>query len=416
MNTRITTALVLAVLAVGAIDVAVHRPGPMTASVPLVAGDPASATEIHVRKLESDVVIRKTDGGWAIATPYRDRADPAFIDGLLAIGQRAPDAEVDRGHLEDYGLDAGSAIHVSIHGDTGELGAFDVGFDLEGGQTFLRLAGDRIVRAQVGGRAFFDRPLNGWRDPKLLPWAPSEIGTLHIDREPGFTLVREPTLGDDDAPLFGPWQRVEIPQAIDQPEANAFLAAVAGLRVLSVAGPSANTGVDDPILAIHVQSVEEGAKQILSFGRTDEGTFVRRNAEPTVYQVSPKVLDLALRSQDAWNDRTWGPPLVGTTEFFADGLRLKFQSGRWTYEGQPANDGAIVERLDLLSSLRVEQWLTGKKCPTGHLFAVSSPEKRRWIISENPPVVCDPDEPTRQGRLDPTVIRKLLARGSSVQP
>ena len=154
----------------------------------LAAFEESTATWIALTQGDETLRMERSDDGWAVVQPYRHSADPTAVDAIvdvLAAGV-VPDARVDEGEHDRYGLDGADPIRVEAGDPDQTLGALYVGNDAVDGTTFVRFAGaEEVYRARIGGRDRYDRPAGAWRNPRLLQLPVDRITSIAVARDDG---------------------------------------------------------------------------------------------------------------------------------------------------------------------------------------------------------------------------------------
>ncbi len=406
---RHTGWLLAAVLAVGAVDVAVRvsaRPAAQQDLPALQGFDPAEVDRISLGRADAPTVLERRDGTWFLAAPTRAPADPALVRELLeglADGV-VPDARVDDGDHERYGLDGGQELRVDVQAGERSLLDLYVGHDAGGGVSFVRLPGaDDVYRARVGGRARFDRSPGAWRDRQVTDLDPASIVALRV----GDTTVER----DGDR-----WRSASGP--LDGPTVAALVNALAKLRGIEVAAPGRELGEELEVTLIDAS----GAEVALSFGRSGELWLVRRGQDR--WRVAPDLARLLASAPASLADRAlWAgvPADVTRLEVRSDarsGL-LERDSEGWRVV-RPPNVDVDPRRADAaaewLAAPRVDAWASGGAAfPSRHEWRVtlggrvrtlelgaSSPDGQRIAIRD----AADPD---RIGWIDARIVSGIEA-------
>lgn len=228
---------------------------------------------------------------WRVTDPLDVPADAAQIRAFLRIfGPGVPmQVLVDRGHLEDYGVDDQHGKLVELWTGSSEPAvAVWVGRQAAGGATFVRIPGDDAVyRADVGGQARVMRAGAEWRDRTALELDPDTLVELRVERavEP-FTLVREP--GPDGKP--GPWRLVGLDVEVDTAAADTFVRTLAKLRAGEILSPDYDAGFAAPAAVLTLTDGAGVATRVVLGAKEVEGAaFVRVSDRDEVFRVSAVV-------------------------------------------------------------------------------------------------------------------------------
>ena len=367
---RRTQALLAAVVAVGLLDVVAHwTAGPSSVeALPSSPGfDVEDARQITVGRTDASVVLALTDGAWRIVAPAAGPADAEHVSALLgglANGVH-PDARVDEGDFERYGLAGGSELRVEVRGAQAPLATLHLGHDAGGGSTWVRFAGeDTVYRARVGGRGTYERTPRGWRDRRIVDVEADAIVALTISGDQGQTRLAREAAG---------WRSPDLP--IDGPAIQQLVDALAQWTALEVAAPGAGTAdvrLDLELASGRLLGLEIEAQGSLWFVRASDRDDRWRVAAgiPTLLAGAPQTL----ADRHLWTSTSAVERIVREDE---RGQRVLAHSGEGWEILRPAHVDVDVRRAEAaarwLSAPRVEAWGDASKLP--------ATPTRRWTIT-----------------------------------
>ena len=268
--------------------------------------EPGEVAEIDLVRGNETISLRRADGGWRVAAPVDDRADPDVVDRLLLAARfldvRDREAAKDPAAVPESGL-AAPRVRLDLRG------ARDVRLDL-GGPTAL----PEEIFARVGGQPFVLRvpdsilelttaPAESFRDPRLTELSADDIEKFTVQRADGELTVRLER---------GRWIIEKPVQAPADPRAvRDFLERLLGLRITAfapgtaAAAPEALPGQAARLaltprgggdeLSIEIQRAPEAEKFV--------ARFVPRNGSLEVDPAAALLFDI---SPDALRDRSLG--------------------------------------------------------------------------------------------------------------
>lgn len=255
---------------------------------------------------------------WAITSPLQADADAAQVRTLLRglAGGVGMLAQVGEGDPKDYGLSNEHAINVQLY-TKGDVPAVSlvVGKPAGGPTAFVRLPDSPVIwRADVGGRARYERPAADWRDKMALDIARERVRALTLVRGEADVLrvVRGPSteIDADGNPVAGPWVvdgagEKSRGDAVDNASIDVLVGALARLRAGQIHNPDYAAGFEAPA-ATATLTLDDGATHRVVLGsKLDDGaSFVRVDDRPDVYRVSGQVGRLALQPREQLRDRS----------------------------------------------------------------------------------------------------------------
>jgi hypothetical protein len=287
-------------------------------------------------------------------------------------------AEVGKADPETYGFGNDSVVTVELFKD-GPTPAVSliVGKSAGGPNAFVRLPGSDVAyRADVGGRARFERPAADWRDKVALEVPTDEVASLTLTRSPpeGREVVRfargpSPGPDKDGNPQPGPWGIVEgAPKGFvaDDATIGRIVGVVGSIRAGMIHNPDFQAGFDAPAVVAELALRDGSRHTVVLGGQAEEGAaFVKVDDRPEVFRVSAQVGRVLTLPVAALRDRTvlaFDPATVASATLVEGGLTVMLeQSGdgarTWTV-AQPANmdaDQTLARKLvDDLSTLRAD--------------------------------------------------------------
>jgi len=274
-----------------AVDLWVHSADSASAdALPILGGfRPSDIDELAITSVVGTVRIARGDDGWEVAAPYSHDADDALVQGIIAIlaDGVSPEARVDEGDHERYGLVAGQQVLVELKGVGQVVSALYVGNNAGGGVNFVRIPGeDAVYRARIGGRSRYDRPHGAWRNLQVFTFQPAGVVGIRIDAdgEPViFTKGPNGWAGDD---LDG-----ELVAALPEN--------LGSLRATRVMAPGSVAGFDGRVTL----TMDAGPPVAFDFGTEGQIGVIRTEANGPLYQVPAPLTDLLADGRDAFADR-----------------------------------------------------------------------------------------------------------------
>lgn len=345
-------------------------------SLPAVTPDQVTRLEISspIEKLTLERVSTQKGTAdferWRIVTPLAFPADAAQIRSLLRnFGPGVPmEARIDEGNHEDYGLDNENGLVVELFtGDAVPALSVVVGKPAAGPTTFVRLPeSDTVYRADVGGRARFERPAADWRDKVALDVDRALVDTLVVERgAETLRFARGPSVAadKDGKPLPGPWTMRDAPFAVDDDTVEAIVHTLARIRAGEIHNPDYEAGFDAPAARATLGMKDGTTHTVVMGGRREEGAaFVRVDDRPEVFRTNAGVARQLLLPLEALRDRalfSFEPQDVASIALLDGGLTVvlaQSEDGRaWTV-AQPPNMDADQKQsqflVNTLASLR----------------------------------------------------------------
>ncbi len=275
-----------------AIDIGVHRTDSSNTDVlPLLGGFSASdVDELAITSVEGTVRLARSDDGWEVTHPYTHDADDALVQTIIATLSAGvqPDARVDEGDLERYGLTASQQVLVELSGVGQLVSALYVGGNAGGGVSFVRLPDDQTVyRARIGGRSRYHRPAGGWRNLQVFSFQPAAV--VNIDIESGGTKV---TFSRGDNGWSGAGLDGELIAALPE--------RLGELRATRVMAPESVEGFDGRLTL----TMDAGPPVVFDFATQGDIGVIRTETDGPLYQVPAALTVLLTNGQDAFADRT----------------------------------------------------------------------------------------------------------------
>lgn len=406
-----TLALLVLAVVLAAFNLVGRGAGEVETLPELPAAPPDSVHRIEVstpvQKLTLERVSRERGipdfERWRIVQPLEFPADAAQIRSLLrTFGQGvAMEAKVDEGNLDQYGLDNENGLVVELFGnDPVPVVSFVVGKPAAGGSTFVRLPeDDAVYRADVGGRARWERPAADWRDKVALQFDRAQATTFTIQRG-GETLrfARGASIATDKEgkPLPGPWAMDGAPFPIDDETVESVVRALSHLRAGDIHNPDYDAGFDAPAATATVALADGTTHTVVVGSRDVEGaTFVKVDDRPEVFRTNAQVGRMLTSPLTAYRDRsllTFERDDVETVSFTEGGITVVLaQEGEgnvWTV-AQPPNMDADQKQaqamINTLANLRAAGLAGDDRFePTGARFVVRYRDGRADTLEIGP--------------------------------
>ena len=317
---------------------------------------------------------------WVLREPIEGPADAAQVSTLLrAFAPGVPMvAEVGKADPETYGFGNDTLLTVELFKDAPTPAvSLLVGKSAGGPAAFVRLPGSDVAyRADVGGRARFERPAADWRDKVALEVPTDEVTTLTLTRDPPegrevLRFARGPSPGPDKDgnPQPGAWGIEEgAPEGFvaDDATIGRIVGVVASLRAGMIHNPDYQAGFGSPAVVAELALRDGSRHTVVLGGQAEEGAaFVKVDDRPEVFRVSAQVGRVLTLPVAALRDRTvlaFDPATVASATLSEGGLTVMLeQSGdgarTWTV-AQPANmdaDQTLARKLvEDLSTLRAD--------------------------------------------------------------
>lgn len=345
-------------------------------SLPPTAPDSVHRVEIStpIQKLVLERVSREKGTPdfeeWRIVTPLDFAADASQLRTLLrAFGRGVPmEALVDEGNHEQYGLDNENGLVVELF-TTEAVPAVSlvVGKPAAGSSTFVRLPGDDAVyRADVGGRARYERPAADWRDKMVVDLDRAQVTALTLQRG-GEVLrfERGPSVATDKDgnPIPGPFIMKDAPFPVDAESVESIVRALSRVRAGEIHNPDYEAGFEAPTARATLTLKDGSTHTLVLGGRSDaQAGFLRVDDRPEVFRVTGQITRMMTQPLDAMRDRallSFEPDDVATVALTEGGLTVvlaQSEEGRaWTV-AQPPNMDADQKQAEFmvntLSTLR----------------------------------------------------------------
>lgn len=306
MKTRTTLLLLAVLLVLGAVAVFVQGPARRDRPPDKAALLPGlQAKEVQIVRLGKDAgaVVLTRDGARWVVGAERFPADAAAVEKLLAglaEIKGASAVSTNPAKQAGYEVDEEKGLPLRLEAAGGKpVAELIIG---KGGPDFtscyLRRRGeDKVFLAAMDLRGVVSRPVSGWRDRAIVPFARDEITAVQV-RIGGATLALARTAKD------GTWQVNGRAAARESVEGHVDL--IAGLRAVDFAAPAeeARAGFDWPVAVI---ALEAGTKKaVLTLGAKKEGasqSYLRRDGSPAIFLVSQYVAEALLKK-----DTDFPPP------------------------------------------------------------------------------------------------------------
>lgn len=279
--------------------------------LPILKMPETSITELQVtRPDEETTVIRKVDGEWTITAPIETRADSGAVStavrqlsetGVKTVVATKPE------HYQRLEVDPSQAVHVAVTYGSGEVTKLSIG-KYANGYTMARVNDSENVYGLDGEfLPSLDRPLDDWRDTKIIDTIPSSVTQILYDTDRGrLRFVRDLEVTDEIR-----WKQAEGEEPIENFDARrvgGFVSTVANLRAVGFAArgvDAAEAGLEPPLglitltttgsgsLMIRPNAKAEGPEEPQTFvieiggpAKKEQQFYVRRRGNDTIYIVS----------------------------------------------------------------------------------------------------------------------------------
>ncbi len=301
----------------------------------VLALDPAKVRVIRIASGDKELLIKRRGNGWHMEGKFKDRADAALVDQLLASAaslrffDRIAGREFKKDNdWSDYGLHKPKRkITFEGSGDpTIFLGKDGVNED----RLYVRSSESRdvyLVRDDILRTAFRDDA--DFRDRRLTDLAPDQVDRLIIRREGGeLELLRDATGWQITKPLHA---------RADGKKVEEYLKLLLGLRILDFVaddtGDLGPYGVAEGQNEITFFAEGKERHQTLRLGRTKPGDlFAQFTARDSVYRLPAEAADLLKVKPDALRDRR----LLSLNFDIVDLIRIRVPGQEFTLRRSPA--------------------------------------------------------------------------------
>ncbi|MEL6341784.1 MAG: DUF4340 domain-containing protein [Myxococcota bacterium] len=334
--------------------------------LPALAAVAQTARRLEISTATQKVILQRdaADAPWQVTAPFEAKADQARVDRVLAAFVEAVpmDVRIDQGNLEEYGLDTTHGIIVEAFGDDEDapLVSYTLGFDAQGGSSFIRLSGDDAVyRARVGGRFLVEQPPIAWRNQVLMDFDPERAVGVEVERSGtvSLRLVRgeSPGVGEAGAPLPGEWALDPTPEwPMDQRAATQVVNLLGNLRAAGILRGDFEAGFDQPLARIRV-TLDDGVERTMIIGGRLERqvAFARIEGEDDIYQIARQAIEWVTRPPEIFRERNifaFSVEQIDTFAYLSGSTRIILQrnedTGAWTAL-QPANMGLDIRQIQL---------------------------------------------------------------------
>jgi hypothetical protein len=283
--------------------------------LPILKMPETSITELQVtRPDEETTVIRKVDGQWNITAPIETKADNTAVStavrqlsetGVKTVVATKPE------HYTRLEVDPSQAVHVAVTHGSGEVTKLSIG-KYANGYTMARVNDSESVYGLDGEfLPSLDRPLDDWRDTKIIDTTPNSATQILYDTDRGrWRFVRDLEVTDDIR-----WKQAEGEEPIENFDArrvSGFVSTVANLRAIGFAEKGVDAteaGLDPPLGLITLTATpgsgslvirpdaepakaegpEEPQTFVLEIGgpaKEEQRFYVRRRGDDTIYIIS----------------------------------------------------------------------------------------------------------------------------------
>ncbi len=364
-------------------------------------------TGITLAYPDSEIVLKKTGGGWRIQKPLDAEADESTVTNLI---RAVADAELKRtleeqtGSPETYGLDKPAAIITVSLADGKSLPAIRVGKNTPVGySTYVQITGSPAVQlVPAAFSAGMKKDVKDLRNKVLVDFKDEDVQKIEIAGEgPPVSLARD---GSD-------W-KIEKPEALraDATEVRSFLSSLRSLRAQDFFdSPSSlgDYGLDSPRRRIAVLVGKDLArKEILVGSEKDRNSkkelYVKRGEGDTVFAVGSWAWTSLNKSLSAFRDKTvlvFDRSSLGAVELArrdGESFRLVRQEGSasatppptpakesWTVEGAAASrETQIAQLVGDLHGLKGYEIAAENPADLG-AFGLTSPDLTYSLIDKD---------------------------------
>lgn len=270
----------------------------------LDAVDPNEVVEIQLSTATQTVLLSRDQSdpdAWSIVAPIQDRADRSRIMTMLMAFRKGVifDAFIDSGDDRRYGMDASTAIALTLKNQAGtELISVVIGKDTEQGSSYVRLANsDKIYRAQLGRRHRFALSPEQLRNQLLIDLAPEVIDSIEVLTPSSvFSVLSEPP---QNAQLR--WSLTQGSEqlgttTLDQQKVLRFVRRVGRLRI----GRASEAELLESVVELQIRSGE--SIQLLKFSAPNAGRALVA-LDDEVYEVASTLVEQCLLGLDQFLDR-----------------------------------------------------------------------------------------------------------------
>ncbi len=373
---------------------------PTLPSLPVVVVD--DVTRVTIGDQIDKLTIERTnkDAPWQIVAPLQYPADAKIVKAFVkALASGVPmQTQVDKGNLEDYGVDDQHALRAELY-TSGEEPALAVIVGKTAGpeSAFVRLPGDDTVyRAEVGARERFERKAGEWRDRTVLEVPVEEVVGFTIERGAEtlrFTRGASPGNDEKGAPLPGTWTLADAPFPVDSDGVDVLVHGVGRVRAGEINNPDYDGGFASPA-AIATFTTKTGAThRIVVGGRSDErACWLRVDDRPEVFKVSAKVKQTLLLPLTELRDRSlahFDRLAIDTVSWIEGSLTMTVRwdpsAIKWVVT-QPANvdvdQKEIIQATGQLASLRAVAFAPDATfTPSGTAVKLRMRDGREWELT-----------------------------------
>ena len=372
MSPARTTSLLAGLLALLlVVDVGVwHQRTLATAPLPAL---PAVAQE-QVQRItlvsgEERTVLARSASGWEVVEPLAHPADGHTVAAVLSAleGGVRPEARVQSGDLERYGLDGLGPIRVTLSGTDADLLDLYLGMDAPGGATFVRYPdSDEVFRARVGGRALFDRPPAAWRDPHLWQVPTTRLVGLRVERDDGQILDwQRPATPDSQAPA--PWGLDDDPSFPVDPVLMQALAMALSHPRAAATYAADHPGGFDPARGTLILTLDDGQTRRAELGVVGDAGYARVPGRDAVYKLPGNLVQRLVADRGAWADHRLfdlDPRTLTEVEWVTPGRTVRVvpdpRVAGWRIvepAGLTADQQALSAAIGFLAKTRAEGWI-----------------------------------------------------------
>lgn len=259
-----------------------------------------AATKVEIRTRDGGTsVLEKTGETWGVASAGGYPADPEAVNAIFtAIGGVRASGLVSKSPEKHalYEVDS-TGTTVSIAGTSGEaLARFVVGKNGPDFQSsYVRpVDSEKVYLSSESMRSVFDRGRRGWRDRRILSFAPEDVVSVRLVSAADTVQLEK---GAD-----GVWSLAGDPTRIGrEPAVDGILRTLARYVTDEFADSVAadTVGLAPPERVIEVQ-LRTGAPEVLEIGRLKEDRqyWVRRAGKPAIFVVARGRVDTVWRTRE----------------------------------------------------------------------------------------------------------------------
>ncbi len=268
----------------------------------LASFDRTKVSAFDIKAGKQDIDLSKKGEAWTLTAPVHARADFSTVESTLgqleSLQMKAVAAEnATEADLRKFGL-VDPAVTATIHaGDTtvslelGGAAADDTVYARDG-------SSKTVVTIDKSLDADLTRAADEYRRHDVFDFRTYNATKAELTRN-GKTLTFERVKGKGDNPV-DTWKRTSPTSGdADKDKVEAMLAKLADLHADSFVSSTKGTGLDHPVLAVHMTFNDGANEESATFGQSGDNSYAAIPGDDGADKISTSALNEVLTSLDA---------------------------------------------------------------------------------------------------------------------